>query len=173
MRVKGTSLVTVWGTWHGVTVLMTSEIRREGPMDRELGNHTKGIKTTWSCLRRGFLILDPSDLPNGSLTSWVLSLHVKSPRGWDCHKWYPLDYQLSHIVNVCQSIGRYIHTHTQTHTHIHTHTLAAKGLTLPQTIVTTGVQGRSGTWKAPTRTSQWVSKHTLMKPEPSLPALFL
>ena len=36
-------------TWHGVTVLMTSEICWEGLTDLKRGNHTKGAKPEFSC----------------------------------------------------------------------------------------------------------------------------
>jgi len=50
MRVKETWLVTVWGTWRGVTALVTSR-DLSGRSDRSRwGNHAKGVQTTSSCL---------------------------------------------------------------------------------------------------------------------------
>jgi len=54
VRVEGTSLVTVWGTWHGVTALMTSRDLLGRSDGSGWGNNTKKVKTAYSCLRGGF-----------------------------------------------------------------------------------------------------------------------
>ena len=46
VRVEGTSLVTIWGTWRGVTALMTSRDLSGRSDGSRWGNHAKGVKTT-------------------------------------------------------------------------------------------------------------------------------
>jgi len=55
--VEGTSLVRVWGTWHGVTALMTSRDLSGSSNRSRWENDTKRVKTAQSfrsCLREGF-----------------------------------------------------------------------------------------------------------------------
>ena len=96
MRVEGTSLVTVWGTWHEVTALMMSR-DLSGRSDRSRwGNDTKRDKTAkGTCCLVWKIIFD-----RGRDRDVVCVFSIFKAGG-----------------SVCGCKCVYTHTHTHTHAH--------------------------------------------------------